>query len=102
LQKSPDDITFWDVVEAVEGISPIFQCQNIIAKSYLYREKDNSDCSSCTPSAACSINLVMLEAEEQMRNYLKSKTLSWLDEELDRVLPEKTRADTRAYFAKND
>ncbi|CAG7643931.1 RrF2 family transcriptional regulator [Paenibacillus allorhizosphaerae] len=100
LAKSPDEITFWDVVEAVEGAKPIFQCRNIMDKSYLYRDQNSSACSSCTPSAACSINLVMLEAEENMRKFLQSKTLSWLNEELDRVLPEQSRADTRAYFNK--
>jgi Rrf2 family protein len=29
LSKSPEDISFWDVVEAVEGPKPIFQCKNI-------------------------------------------------------------------------
>lgn len=29
LAKSPDEISFWDVVEAVEGAKPIFRCQNI-------------------------------------------------------------------------
>ena len=36
----------------------------------------------------------MLEAEEHMREFLRKKTLAWLDKELDIVLPEKTRVDT--------
>src|SRR6478752_1530243 len=35
LAKSPEDISFWDVVEAVEGATPIFQCKNIKDNSYL-------------------------------------------------------------------
>ncbi|QBG54904.1 transcriptional regulator [Bacillus amyloliquefaciens] len=42
----------------------------------------------------------MLEAEEQMRKYLRNKTLAWLNKELDAVLPKKTRTDTREYFIK--
>ncbi|MGG1554680.1 Rrf2 family transcriptional regulator [Paenibacillus ferrarius] len=98
LARDPDDISFWDVVEAVEGKEPIFQCQNIKDKGYLYR---NRDCSDCTVSTgACTINLVMLQAEEAMQNYLRNKKLSWLEEELDRVLPAQTRKDTRTFFAK--
>lgn len=49
---------------------------------YLYRE------GCCSAPSFCTINLVMLSAEEKMREYLRSKTLSWLNEELDRVLPK--------------
>ncbi|MBE2978777.1 RrF2 family transcriptional regulator [Priestia megaterium] len=98
LAKSPEEISFWDVIQAVEGPKPIFQCKNIVQNGILYRDKD---CSSCESSnSTCTINLVMLEAEEQMREFLRHKTLAWLDKELNHVLPEKQRTDTREYFAK--
>ncbi|MET3289774.1 UNVERIFIED_CONTAM: Rrf2 family protein [Brevibacillus sp. OAP136] len=101
LSKSPDEITFWDVVQAVEGPKPIFQCKNVVANGYLYR--DQQDSNKCTqPNSSCTINLVMLEAEEQMRNFLRQRTLAWLDDELNRVLPSQIRIDTRAYFASKD
>ncbi|WP_077702632.1 RrF2 family transcriptional regulator [Virgibacillus dokdonensis] len=95
IAKSPEDISFWDVVEAVEGPKPIFQCKNIKDNGYLYRE------GCCAAPSFCTINLVMLEAEEKMRDYLRSKTLSWLNEELDQVLPKQIREDTRKFFSKN-
>jgi len=94
LSKSPDGITFWDVIEAIEGPKPIFQCKNIV--SYLYRDEERSPCDS-GPSS-CIINLAMIEAEEQMRMFLRRKTLAWLNEELDRVLPKQRREHSRAYF----
>lgn len=96
LSRSPEDISFWDVVEAVEGPKPIFQCKNIKDNGYLYREN------CCSTPSSCSINLVMLSAEEKMRDFLRSKTLSWLNEELDRVLPKQIREDTRKYFSKSN
>lgn len=39
-----------------------------------------------------------IEAEEKMREYLRGKTLAWLNDELARVLPEPVRRATRAYF----
>ncbi|MGN4444842.1 RrF2 family transcriptional regulator [Bacillus cereus group sp. MYBK79-1] len=98
LAKSPEDISFWDVIEAVEGPKPIFQCKNIVQNGLLYRDEAEA-CNSCEPSnSSCTINLVMLEAEEHMREFLRKKTLAWLDKELDIVLPEKIRVDTREYF----
>lgn len=96
LAKSPEEISFWDVIEAVEGSKPIFQCKNIKDNGYLYREK------GCTPSATCTINLVMLSAEEKMHEYLRSKTLSWLNKELATVLPNEIREDTRKFFSKSN
>jgi Rrf2 family protein len=96
LSKSPEDISFWDVIEAVEGPKPIFQCKNIKDNGYLYREN------CCTSPSFCTINLVMLSAEEKMRDDLRSKTLSWLNEELDRVLPKQIREDTQKYFSKSN
>ncbi|MBO7747124.1 Rrf2 family transcriptional regulator [Paenibacillus sp. MWE-103] len=97
LAKPPAEISFWDVVEAVEGVTPIFQCKNIKDNSYLCRSDD--EYAACARAMPCTINLTMLEAEESMRNSLRGKSLLWLNEELDRVLTPKARQDTRDYFA---
>ncbi|MFB5193475.1 RrF2 family transcriptional regulator [Neobacillus sp. KR4-4] len=100
LARSPEEISFWDVIEAIEGKKPIFQCKNIKDNGLLVRDNQNSSC--CSETSACTINLVMLEAEENMRNFLRKKTLSWLNEELDHVLSKQARQDTRAYFEKSN
>ncbi|QHW29699.1 Rrf2 family transcriptional regulator [Paenibacillus rhizovicinus] len=96
LAKPAAEISFWDVVQAVEGTSRIFQCKNIKNNSYLCRDEEVA---ACTRAAPCLINLTMLEAEESMRNTLRGKTLLWLNEELDRVLAPKQRQETRDFFA---
>lgn len=96
LNKKPEDISFWDVVRAVEGEDPIFQCKNIKA-NFAY-QKTNELCESCTGQSNCTINSVMLEAEEQMRNYLRSKTIAWLEEELLRTLPRKQLEEAKNFF----
>lgn len=96
LAKAPVEISFWDVVQAVEGIKPIFQCKNILSNNLMYKDQE---CSSCTTSnPTCTINLVMLEAEQQMRDFLNSKTLEWLNEELGQVLSNRIREGSRDYF----
>jgi DNA-binding IscR family transcriptional regulator len=40
----------------------------------------------------------MLEAEEQMRQYLKNKTLSWLREQVNNKIPEEHAKATIEWF----
>ena len=39
----------------------------------------------------------MLEAEEHMRNYLRSKTIAWLEEELLRTLPKEQIEEAKIF-----
>jgi len=99
LNKKPEDISFWDVVRAVEGEKPIFQCKNIKA-NFAYQDTDK-ECGSCSSQSNCTINIVMLEAEEQMRNYLRNKTIAWLEQELLRTLPSKQIEEAKEFFKRN-
>lgn len=73
LAKNPDEISFWDVVEAIEGSSNFFQCADIREKNIF--EKDPNVFNKNCP---CLIKVVMFEAEELFRNSLRSKSLLWL------------------------
>lgn len=73
LAKSPEDISFWDIIEAIEGQSYFFQCAEIREKNMF--EKDPSVFKKHCP---CLIKVVMLEAEEAYRNSLREKSLFWL------------------------
>lgn len=42
----------------------------------------------------------MLQAEEQMRAFLRQKTLAQLQAELDVLLPKEVRSFTKEYFTK--
>ena len=105
LAKFPEEISFWEVIQAVEGAKPIFQCKNVLKNNLMYVDKEDeehekdTECSACTSgNPTCTINLVMLEAEQHMREFLQNKTLAWLNDELDLVLPKKTRLDSSEYF----
>lgn len=76
LSKAAENISFWDVVEAIEGSSNLFVCAEIRQNNVF-----NSECED--HSCPCLIKVVMYEAEEQMRNYLRSKTLAWLYQEVN-------------------
>lgn len=73
LAKDPAEISFWDVLEAIEGSSAFFQCADIREKNIF--EKDPTVFKKNCP---CLIKVVMHEAEELFRNSLKNKSLHWL------------------------
>ena len=65
LAKSPENITFLDVVEAIEGTEPMFKCAEIRQNTILLDKYNLPDTYTKCP---CTIKTVMLEAEEQMKN----------------------------------
>lgn len=95
LARNPETITFWDVVEAVEGSSPLFQCAEIRQNELLLDKNNLPDTHTKCP---CLIKVVMLEAEEQMRQYLKNKTLGWLHEQVKNKLPQEHIKSTLEWF----
>lgn len=73
MAKDPDNISFWDVIEAIEGASSFFQCAEI-RKNNILVDNPNSFSAACP----CLIKVVISEAEEEMRKYLRKKYLAWL------------------------
>lgn len=84
LARSPEEISFWNIVEAVEGTSPFFQCVEVRQKELLLDKDNLPDSYTKCP---CVIKVVMLEAEEQMKRYLDNKTLAWLYEQVKKKIP---------------
>lgn len=95
LTREPDEITFWDVVQAIEGETPLFQCCEIRQQSAIV-DRDNLPDAYC--KKPCIIKTVMLEAEEKMRDYLRSKTIGWLNAQLHKKLDPKQIKDTEEWF----
>jgi len=95
LAQAPENISFWNVIEAVEGSSPMFQCAEIRQNELLLDKNNLPDTHTKCP---CLIKVVMLEAEEQMRQYLKNKTLEWLRAQVKDKLPEEQREATIEWF----
>lgn len=95
LARSADKISFWDVVEAVEGATPIFQCAEIRQNNILV---DKSDLPPTFSTCPCLIKTVMLDAETQMRNYLADKSLAWLSQEVRNKLSVEMNKDIDNWF----
>jgi Rrf2 family protein len=87
LAKSPTDLTFLDIVEAVEGKSRTFVCTNIRANNPC-RPKDQCD------SSPCAVARIMWEADEAWREKLRAVKLSDLVQTLSQDIPPKLWKDT--------
>lgn len=95
LARHSEEITFWDIVEAVEGTSPIFQCAEIRQNNILL---DKSNLPSSYTKCPCLIKVVMIEAEAQMRQYLANKSLAWLNEEVKKGFTEDKKKAINEWF----
>lgn len=85
LAKPAGDISVYDVVRALEGDKPLFQCREIRANCVLYG--DNPPASATR--GVCSIHAVMLRAQEQMFDVLRGQTLATLAAEVDAKTSDK-------------
>lgn len=74
LARAADQISVLDVVEAVEGKSPLFHCREIRKNCVLFQDKD----ADWSRRGVCAIHATMLAAEARMREVLAQKTLASL------------------------
>lgn len=96
LARSADEITFWNVIEAVEGNESFFQCAEIRQNNILL---DKSNLPETHTKCPCLIKVVMLEAENEMKKYLDNKTLGWLYNQVySKVLPKEMENATIEWF----
>lgn len=98
LARDASEVSFWDVVEAIEGSSSMFQCVEVRQNSVLVDKNDLPE--SYTSKCPCLIKVVMSDAEEQMRAYLRSKTLKWLSESVNQKIPPEQVQATIDWFSK--
>ena len=77
LAKKAEDISFWDVIEALEGTSYLFRCAEIRQKNIFV-----TDPSIYTGKCPCLIKVVIHDAEELMRDKLRGRSLRWLHEQV--------------------
>ena len=95
LAKTAENISFWDIVEAIEGTAPLFQCAEIRQKEILLDKENLPETYTKCP---CLIKIVMTEAEDQMKQYLRQKTLKWLRDQVNNKIPEEHAKATIEWF----
>ncbi len=86
LARPAEEVSFWDIIVAVEGPSFFFQCAEIRKKNMFV-----DDPSVFTDKCPCLIKVVMQEAEELFRGSLRAKSLGWLHDQVCRDFPEQKK-----------
>ncbi|MGN6124366.1 MAG: RrF2 family transcriptional regulator [Sphingomonas oligoaromativorans] len=74
LARAPATISVLDIVEAIDGQKPLFECRNIRSQCALF----DGDTPDWATRGVCSIHAVMLEAEARIRDVMASHTLASL------------------------
>lgn len=90
LARSPAELSFLDIVEAVEGRTRTFVCTNIRANNPC-RPKDHCD------SSPCAVARIMWEADEAWRQKLRSVSLKDLGQILSQEIAPTLWKDTFAW-----
>ncbi len=96
LARSPEQISVLDVVDAVEGSKPLFDCQEIRGRCALFDGKPPA----WSTRGVCGIHAVMIRAEKVMRNELaKTSLASLMGTLVNKVQPPGFASEVRDWFA---
>lgn len=94
LAKKPDAISFLDVVDAIEGEKPLFDCQEIRGRCAVFEGK----APGWATKGVCAIHAVMLQAEKAMREALAAQSLGDVAQRFSRKAPSAFFADVDAWI----
>lgn len=94
LARRPGDISVLDVVDAIEGDKPLFDCQEIRGRCVLFGQQPPGWATAGT----CSIHTVMLRAEKAMRETLASQSLADIAAAVGSKAPAAFAADVRDWI----
>lgn len=94
LAKAAEAISFWDIIEAIEGPAHLFRCAEIRKKNIFV-----DDPGVFTDTCPCLIKVVIQEAEELMRNRLRQQSLQWLHDTVYKNFPHKKKKAIGAWLS---
>lgn len=95
LAKSPNEISFLDVVEAVEGRTKTFKCNEIRKNNPCLAKVDRKF------SGLCAIAAIMYDADEAWRASLRNRKLSDITENLADGVSKETMSNFVRWIDEN-
>lgn len=84
LARAPANITVLDIVDAIDGKKPLFDCQEIRDRCAVF----DDDAPAWATTGVCAIHAAMLRAEKVMRESLAQETLASIAAVVDRKAPK--------------
>ena len=94
LARPAAQITVLDIVDAIEGDKPLFECQEIRTRCVLFDDPPPRWASRGT----CAIHATMQRAERAMRDALAAETLADLARALERKAPAEFGASVERWL----
>ncbi len=94
LARPPSEITVLDVVDAIEGDKPLFECREVRDRCAVFGDS----APRWATQGVCSIHAVMLRAEAAMRESLAEETLAGLAARVGRKAPRRFSEDIRGWL----
>lgn len=95
LARDSSTITVLEVIDAVEGRKPLFDCQQIRGRCAIFNNKPPA----WMTSGVCSVHAVMLRAEKTMRDELNRTTIRSLTEGIADKAPSEFAEQLQSWFA---
>ncbi len=95
LARPASEITVLDVVEALEGHKPLFQCREVRRNCALFEDEPPL----WAVKGPCGIHAVMLEAEQSMKRSLARHTLADIAQRVADKAPIAFVRDATAWFS---
>lgn len=94
LARPADRINFLDIVDAIEGEKPLFDCQEVRGRCAVYGDS----APGWALAGTCAVHAVMLQAEKAMREALAAQTLADVAARFGRKAPKKFLADVQDWI----
>lgn len=94
LARAPADISVLDIVDAIEGHKPLFDCQEIRDRCAVF--DDNAP--TWATKGVCAIHAAMLRAEQAMRESLARETLASIAAVVERKAPKRFPIEVREWL----
>lgn len=83
LARAPEAISFLEIVDAIEGNKPLFDCQEIRDRCAVF----GTEAPDWATTGVCAIHAVMLKAEQAMRDELATHSLADANSSFERKAP---------------
>ena len=97
LARLANEITFLDIVLAVEGEISLFEC-NKIRDNCVLVDKQNLPWKK---NSYCAIHLVMIDAENKIKDTLREKNLQWVHDTIRKQYGQEMIDKTQNWFQLN-
>lgn len=94
LARAPEDISVLDIVDAIEGDKPLFDCQEIRGRCAVFGDRPPG----WATAGVCAVHAVMLRAEKAMRNALASQSLADIARTVDRKAPPEFSGEVQQWL----